>query len=56
LLFLSSQKIEKRNIRICERNLKEDIREVCRRFKKNQTKAEKVFWKVARNRQIEGQY
>ncbi len=34
--------------------MKEDIREVCRRFRKNQTKAEKAFWKVARNRQIAG--
>ena len=34
--------------------MQEDIREVCRRFRKNQTKAEKAFWKVARNRQISG--
>jgi len=34
--------------------MKEDIREVCRRFRKNQTKAEKAFWKVVRNRQING--
>jgi len=34
--------------------MEEDIREVCRRFRKNQTKAEKAFWKVVRNRQIEG--
>jgi len=24
--------------------MEEDIREVCRRFRKNQTKAEKAFW------------
>ena len=34
--------------------MKEDIRDVCRRFRKNQTKGEKAFWKVVRNRQIEG--
>ena len=34
--------------------MKEDIRDVCRRFRKNQTKAEKVFWAKSRNRQIDG--
>ncbi len=34
--------------------MKEDIRDVCRRFRKNQTKAEKAFWKVVRNRQVDG--
>ena len=34
--------------------MQEDIRNVCRRFRKNQTKAEKVFWDVVRNRQIDG--
>ncbi len=33
--------------------MKEDIRDVCRRFRKNQTKAEKAFWKVVRNRQVD---
>ncbi len=26
--------------------MQEDIRDVCRRFRKNQTKAEKAFWKI----------
>ena len=34
--------------------MEEDIRDVCRRFRKNRTKAEKAFWRVVRNRQIEG--
>ena len=34
--------------------MQEDIRDVCRRFRKNQTKAEKAFGKVVRSRQIEG--
>ena len=34
--------------------MNEDIREICRRFRKNQTKAEEAFWKVTRNRQIAG--
>ena len=34
--------------------MKKDIREVCRRFRKNQTEGEKTLWKVVRNRQIEG--
>jgi very-short-patch-repair endonuclease len=34
--------------------MKEDIRVICRRFRKNQTKAEKSLWKLVRNRQIDG--
>lgn len=34
--------------------MKESIKETCRRFRKNQTETEKAFWKVARNRKIEG--
>jgi very-short-patch-repair endonuclease len=34
--------------------MKEDIRVICRRFRKNQTKGEKALWEVVRNRQIEG--
>ncbi len=34
--------------------MQEDIRDVCRRFRKNQTKGEKAFWKVVRNGQVEG--
>lgn len=34
--------------------MQEDIRVICRRFRKNQTKAEKVFWDKSRNRQIDG--
>ena len=43
---------KKEHGKLCKKEMKEDIREVCRRFRKNQTKAEIAFWKVARNRQI----
>jgi very-short-patch-repair endonuclease len=34
--------------------MEEDIKEVCRRFRKTQTNAYKAFWDVVRNRQING--
>jgi very-short-patch-repair endonuclease len=34
--------------------MKESIKEICRRFRKNQTKAESNFWNTVRNRQLEG--
>ena len=43
---------KKKHEKQCKKEMKEDIREVCRRFRKNQTKTEIAFWKVARNRQI----